>query len=212
MGNDRPVSSILLHVEPAELLQSGRFPADERFSGQAAFAHVGSACRRVRDWIPCVTVTPQPSAATHVRLLAGHAGAGHPVFEVLPARSLDVGVFELVGSPGMVLGCAAGDVLRVGEDGRFEMVQQGANLCVQAYRPGRFTPESFADLEAKVAALDGSAEAPPDLRFIVVTLNRATRLSTIEATMNAWTENTDGAEWWFGTEDRAALDNAPTRA
>jgi len=148
--------------------------------------------------------TPRSSAATHIRLLAGHASAGHPVYEVLPALSRDSGLFELAGSPGMVLGCAAGDVLHVGEDGQFEVVGQGSNLCVQAYRSGHFTPESFAELEGAVSVLEGLTEAPADRRFIVVTLDRSTSLSVIEALMNKWAANTSGAEWWFGTEDRAS--------
>ena len=79
-------------------------------------------CGTIRD----VTHAPHLSATVHIRLLAGHATDGHPVFEVLPALSRDSSLFELVGSPGLVLGCAAGDTLRVGEDGRFEVVQQRA--------------------------------------------------------------------------------------
>ena len=79
-------------------------------------------CGTIRD----VTHAPHLSATVHIRLLASHATDGHPVFEVLPALSRDSSLFELVGSPGLVLGCAAGDTLRVGEDGRFEVVQQRA--------------------------------------------------------------------------------------
>ncbi len=163
-----------------------------------------SPARWVCGTIPGVTHAPRLSATIHIRLLAGHATDGHPVFEVLPVLSRNSSLFELVGSPGLVLGCAAGDIVCVGEDGQFEVVQQGANLCVQAARSGCFTPESFAQLEDAVAALDGLTEAPPDLRFIVVTLDRAIRLSTIEHVMNTWAANTDGGQWWFGTEGRTA--------
>ncbi|MEU1448935.1 hypothetical protein ACFWBS_25935 [Streptomyces mirabilis] len=54
---------------------------------------------------------PNVGADTHIRLLAGHNSIGRPVFEVLPARVLGEHSFELSGSPGLVLGCAAGDVL-----------------------------------------------------------------------------------------------------
>jgi hypothetical protein len=154
--------------------------------------------------IPGVTHASHLSATIHIRLLAGHASGGHPVFEVLPALSRDSGLAELVGSPGLVLGCAAGDVLRVWEDGQFEVVQQGTNLCVQAVRRGCFTPESFAQLKDAVAALDGLVEAPPDLRFIVVTLNCSIGLPAIEDVMNTWAARTDGGQWWFGTEGRIA--------
>ena len=158
--------------------------------------------RRVCGTILGVTHAAHLSATIHVRLLAGHATDGHPVFEVLPALSLDSGLVELVGSPGLTLGCAAGDILRVGEDGQFEVERQGTKLCVQAARRGCFTSESFAQLEAAVAALGGLAEAPPDLRFIVVTLDCSIGLPTIEDIMNTWAANTDGVQWWFGTEGR----------
>ncbi|MGE7439851.1 DUF4265 domain-containing protein [Kitasatospora sp. NPDC001175] len=83
-------------------------------------------------------------ADTHIRLLAGHSSAGQPVFEVLPARTLGADLFELTGSPGLVLGCAAGDVLQVAGDGAFEVTERGANVCVQAYHGGPFSPEELA--------------------------------------------------------------------
>ncbi|MFD9061818.1 DUF4265 domain-containing protein [Kitasatospora purpeofusca] len=146
---------------------------------------------------------PQPSAITHIRLLAGHAGDGHPVFEVLPARPLRSGVFELEGSPGLVLGCAAGDVLRVADDGRFEVVEPGENWCIQVPGLGRLGPESFAALRDAVADLPGLAEAPPDLRFAVVTVGRAVGLPTIERVMDTWAAGLDGVEWWFGNADQS---------
>ncbi|MFJ4678516.1 DUF4265 domain-containing protein [Kitasatospora sp. NPDC088783] len=149
-----------------------------------------------------MTPTPQSPAVVHVRLLAGHASSGRPVFEVLPARPLESGSFELAGSPGLVFGCAAGDVLRVGEEGEFEVVERGGNLCVQAYRQGRFTPESFAELRKAVDALDGLAEAPPDLRFVVVTVSRSVGLPVIEQLMDSWAASGQGIEWWIGNGER----------
>jgi hypothetical protein len=111
---------------------------------------------------------------------------------------MESGLFELVGSPGLVLGCAAGDALRVSEEGQFEVVEQGENLCVQTYRQGRFTPESLAELRKAVGALGGLAEAPPDLRFIVVTVSRSVGLPVIEQLMDTWSASDVGIEWWLG--------------
>ncbi|MFE1440498.1 DUF4265 domain-containing protein [Streptomyces sp. NPDC058739] len=144
--------------------------------------------------------SPSPTT-THVRLLADYASSGQPVFEVLPAVLLEAGLVELAGSPGLVLGCAAGDVLRVAEDGRFEVVRQGGNLCVQAYRQGGFTPELFADLRNAVGQLGGVAEAPPDLGFMVVTVGRAAGPPAIEQAMDNWAAGSEGVEWWFGNGD-----------
>ncbi|MFD4909760.1 DUF4265 domain-containing protein [Kitasatospora purpeofusca] len=125
------------------------------------------------------------------------------MFEVLPACPVRSGFFELEGSPGLVLGCAAGDVLRVADDGHFEVVEQGENWCIQVPGLGRLGPESFAALRDAVADLPGLAEAPPDLRFAVVTVRRAVGLPTIERVMDTWAAGIDGVEWWFGNADQS---------
>lgn len=125
------------------------------------------------------------------------------MFEILPARQVRSDLFELGGSPGLVLGCAAGDVLRVADDGRFEVVEQGGNLCIQTAGHGHFSPESFAELRHAVEELGGLAEAPPDLRFIVVTVVRELGLPAIEQVMDTWVAGIDGVEWWFGNGDQA---------
>jgi len=146
-----------------------------------------------------MTLDGQLPADIHIRLLAGHAATGRPVFEVLPARQRDGGLVELIGSPGLVLGCAAGDVLRVDTDGEFEVLEQGKNLCIQAARLGdHVTPESFAALQAAFAEVGGIAEAPQDLRFVVVTVARSVGLPTIAGIMNAWSADIDRIEWWVG--------------
>ncbi|MGW7366839.1 DUF4265 domain-containing protein [Streptomyces sp. NPDC054841] len=125
------------------------------------------------------------------------------MFEVLPARLVDSGLFELAGSPGLVLGCAAGDVLRVADDGQFEVVEQGENLCIQTAGQGHFSHESFAELRKAVEDLGATAEAPSNLRFIVVTVGRSVGLPAIEQIMDTWVAGIDGVEWWFGNGDRA---------
>ncbi|MFB8267469.1 DUF4265 domain-containing protein [Streptomyces sp. NPDC055955] len=143
-----------------------------------------------------------PIADTHVRLLAGHASSGNPVFEVLPARSLDSGLFELAGSPGLVLGCAAGDVLRVSDDGQFEIRQMGRNFCVQvAPQSGPFTSEALGALTKEFEAVGGMVESPSDRRFIVVTVDRSAGIPAIARVMEAWSLGLGQGEWWFGNAD-----------
>ncbi|MEW1773499.1 DUF4265 domain-containing protein [Streptomyces sp. NPDC086777] len=150
-----------------------------------------------------MTLDPQPLAGTHIRLLAGQAASGRAVHEVLPARAVGADLFEVAGSPGMVLGCAAGDVLRVTDDGQFEVVERGENLCVQAAGLGQLSLESFAELREAVSHLGGMTEAPPDLRFIVVTVARTVGIPAIEQVMDAWAAGIDEVEWWFGNGDHA---------
>lgn len=139
----------------------------------------------------------------HIKLMAGRGSDGSPVFEVLPARSLGGDLFELGGSPGLTLGCAAGDVLRVADDGAFEVAERGENMCVQAYRGAPFTSELLAELTTAVQELGGLVEAPPTRQFIVVTVARAVGESVVEEAMDAWAAGIDQAEWWWAQPDEA---------
>ena len=133
-----------------------------------------------------------PFADTHVS----------PVFELLPARSLSSGLFELAGSPGLVLGCASGDVLRVSDDGQFEVRTVGRNLCVQADpQSGLLTSEALAALTEDFEAVGGLVESPSDRRFIVVTVDRSTGIPVIARLMETWSLGVGQGEWCFGNAD-----------
>jgi hypothetical protein len=41
--------------------------------------------------------------------------------------------YRLMNSPGLALGTAAGDVLAIDADGRFEVVERGRNVCIQLF-------------------------------------------------------------------------------
>jgi hypothetical protein len=49
----------------------------------------------------------------HVRLIAGTAASGEPVYEVVPAVRTSQTEYEILGSPALATGCAAGDRVRV---------------------------------------------------------------------------------------------------
>ncbi|GAB2800107.1 hypothetical protein GCM10027073_35180 [Streptomyces chlorus] len=70
-------------------------------------------------------VTLAHSNHCHVALRAGFASSGLPVFETLPARTVGPGSCELMGGPGMVEGCADGDLLKIGDDGPFQIERRG---------------------------------------------------------------------------------------
>ncbi|QMU76954.1 DUF4265 domain-containing protein [Streptacidiphilus sp. PB12-B1b] len=150
-------------------------------------------------------IDPHSVDACHIRLLAGHGEDGQPVCEVLRALRREADLFVLAGSPGLVLGFAAGDLLRVSDSdsdsGAFESAGQGGNVCVQAFREDGFTREQFADLTDSAGLLDGHAEAPPNLRFIAVKIGRSVGLAAIEQCLNGGAAEVDGVEWWFGNVD-----------
>ncbi|MEW2129191.1 DUF4265 domain-containing protein [Streptomyces sp. NPDC005435] len=143
--------------------------------------------------------SPAPSRHCHVALRVGFAGSGKPVFETLPARVVGPGSYELTGSPGLVEGCAAGDVLKVGADGEFAIERRGPNLCVQAFGEPPFDAGSLESLISAFAPLGGLVEAPADRRFIVVTVPAAAGFPSVEAVMDTWAAGAGvRVEWGFG--------------
>ncbi|MFF4120903.1 DUF4265 domain-containing protein [Streptomyces sp. NPDC001714] len=142
--------------------------------------------------------SPTHSHRCHVALRAGFASSGKPVFETLPARAVGPGSYELLGSPGMVEGCAAGDLLKIDADGLFQVEQRGPNLCIQAFGEPPFAAESLESLIGAFGPLDGLVEAPADRRFIVVTVPAVAGFPAVEAVMEAWAAGESGLlEWGF---------------
>lgn len=71
---------------------------------------------------------------------------GRPVREVVPVQWLGDASMEVAGSPGLVMGCAAGDVLRLEADGQFIIEERGPYECVQAYANPPFSQEAVDTL------------------------------------------------------------------
>lgn len=129
----------------------------------------------------------------HARL-ASTEPDGQIIREAVPVRFLDDDEVEVLGSPGYVIGCAAGDVVRVMPD-RFEMVRVGPNICVQAFSDQPFSPESLDGLGTQFAPLGGFVEAPAHRKFVVVTVPRSAGLPAIEAVMAQFAQRHPGIEW-----------------
>ncbi|WP_399125359.1 DUF4265 domain-containing protein [Streptomyces sp. ITFR-6] len=72
-----------------------------------------------------------------VRLLAGGKTSGEPVFEEVLVKELTApGECRLLASPGLVLGVATEDILRVDSaSGGFDVLTRGGNICIQLYGP-----------------------------------------------------------------------------
>lgn len=142
--------------------------------------------------------SPADSNRCHVALQAGIASSGRPVFETLPARAVGPGSYELLGSPGMVEGCAAGDLLKINADGLFQVERRGPNLCIQAFGEPPFAAESLESLIGAFLSLGGLVEAPADRRFIVVTVPAAAGFPAVEAVMETWAAGVSVlVEWGF---------------
>jgi hypothetical protein len=146
-------------------------------------------------------VTDEPTAFVphddHVRLLAGTDSSGGPVYELIPAALVEPGVYDVVGSPGLACGCAAGDRIRVASDGQFDVIRRGGNLCLVVV-PRR--PAGQGEITALRSAFDrlgGLVEMPANGRFIVITVPIAAGFPAVEEAASAWAASNE-AEWYFG--------------
>src|SRR5699024_267802 len=102
-------------------------------------------------------------AHDHVALLAGVKSNGEPVHELVPARQLADGTWEITGTPALAVGCAVGDHLTVDEDGSFHVVRRGGNLAIVALAPrGRDITEQGKTLQDDLRAVGGLVETHPD--------------------------------------------------
>jgi hypothetical protein len=137
----------------------------------------------------------------HVGLTSDEA-EGRLIREAVPARFLDDGLVEILGSPALVVGCAAGDVLRVGDDGRFEIARRGPNVSVQAFISPAFTPEDVQRLSDALRDLGGIVETPENRRFLVATIPAAAGEPAINAILDEWTAPLTDFYWQYGVADR----------
>jgi hypothetical protein len=133
----------------------------------------------------------------HVRLLAGTASSGQPVYELIPASMVEHGVYDVLASPGLARGCAAGDRIRVADDGSFEVLRRGGNVCLVLYPPAPPPDDGIAALTTAFTQLDGLVEMPVDRRFIVITVPATAGFAAVEDLINSWTAEQD-CPWEYG--------------
>jgi Domain of unknown function (DUF4265) len=146
-------------------------------------------------------VTDEPPASVphsdHVRLLAGVNSSGKPVYELVPAALVEPGLYDVIASPGLASGCAAGDRIRVASDGRFEVIRRGGNLCLVAVPPAPPQPGEIAALRRTFDRLGGLVEMPANGRFIVITVPVAAGFPAVEEAVSAWAARTN-SDWFYG--------------
>lgn len=134
----------------------------------------------------------------HLDMRAGTATSGEPVFETVPVLPLTNDRYRIVGTPALVEGCAADDVIEVDAGGQFRVVERGGNVAIHVYSPNRTVSADQVD-ELRRAFIDsgGLVEAPSDRRFLVVTISVAVGFPRIESIMNGWSAATRNA-WSYG--------------
>ncbi|MFC5744131.1 DUF4265 domain-containing protein [Actinomadura rugatobispora] len=150
-------------------------------------------------------MTSDQTVHDHVKVWAGTKSNGEPVYELVPAERLLEDRYKLVGTPALVLGCAAGDTVSLDESMRVQVLQRGGNVAVQAAPAADFDVSDIDRLRETMISLRGLVEAPADLRFVVVTVPAAVSFPRIESIMDEWA-TTANAQWWYGnvTDDEGA--------
>src|SRR5262245_43464150 len=124
-------------------------------SAPATAAHPARACP-----VPTAVAAAHPTDertrlvnVDTVRLLVETGPSGRPVHEDVPAAR-EGGDWRLKASPGLAMGTAAGDLLRVGQDHAFDVLERGRNIAVHVSAPATARSE-LAALKNKLESMGG---------------------------------------------------------
>lgn len=128
------------------------------------------------------------TSVVEIDLIAGAKSSGEAVYERLPARRLRGEDYELLASPMLVLGVAAGDRISI-RDGRFEVLERSGNVAVQVFGAPAHVVASLREAMSGIGGkLDGQ-----EPRAAVFTVPVSAGFEVIEETLNA-----AGVEWYYG--------------
>lgn len=135
-----------------------------------------------------------------VRLLVETGPSGRPVHEDVPAvREGDD--WRLKASPGLAMGAAAGDLLRVGPDYAFDVLERGRNIAVHVSAPATASGE-LATLQTKIESMGGWCDGVGWARdrsssLSVFTIPFHAGFAQIEATLNEYVSAVPAGEWYY---------------
>ncbi|MEV4319120.1 DUF4265 domain-containing protein [Actinocrispum sp. NPDC049592] len=157
--------------------------------------------------------TDETTSGGTVRLLAGTAPSGRPVFENVPADRTAPDEWTLTASPGMAMGAAAGDVVRVRPDGRFDVLTRAGNIAVHAAGPTSATGQ-FDRLVQAVERLGGRLDGRGYTKdntssMAVFTIPYAAGFEAVEAAFNDYAATVPGGEWYYVNVYDPADDTTP---
>jgi len=117
--------------------------------------------------------------------------------ESVHAEHLGDGLYKLKHSPGFVLGIAAGDTFRIiNDDGRFEVLVRGGNLCVQIFSHKPIV-NCLSELETEIQKMHGVLDGSIS-NGAVFTIPVSAGFEVIENTFNEFVSSHTGMEWFYG--------------
>ena len=133
----------------------------------------------------------------HVGLFEPSNDGDAPASELVPASRVEANDWLIRGTPGLVNGCAAGDLVRVQPDGSFSVIERGGNVAAHVYSSVALPEADLEQLRVALSALGGSVEWPATRRFAVVTVPATAGFPAIEAALASWARARH-VEWYFG--------------
>ncbi len=83
------------------------------------------------------------------------------------------------------------------DDGTFEVLQRGGNLCLRMYPTEPPSDAGIVALTAAFRQLNGLVEMPADRRFIVITVPLAAGFRAVEGAAREWVGDQD-CPWEYG--------------
>ena len=139
---------------------------------------------------------------SHEHVMIEVVDGGRRGGELVPARRLDEGRWELLRSPLYAMSVASGDVVRVSEPdtGKFEIVKRGGNVCVQFYLSeaddADATSRVAKGLEALLRPLGGRVDATT-AGLVSCTVPVSVGFPAIEQVFRRATDQATGAQWQY---------------
>jgi hypothetical protein len=134
------------------------------------------------------------SALSHIELIAGIGPNGVPVVERLQVQVNEQNECQLVRSPAFVKGIASGDVIKLAEQGEFELLRRSGNLAVRVVSKGDIQALSER-LTPQIEQLGGELDSETP-RLLIYSLHVSLGFSSIETLLNNAMDDTSA--WFYG--------------
>ena len=134
-------------------------------------------------------------ASVPLKLVAGRKTTGEPVYEEVLGSPRPGGTFEVLKTPGLVMGIAAGDQIQIGDEpGTFDVVERGGNLAIHVYGPG----SAGRSIESDVGRLGGWWDGGIPDRLTIYTIPVTAGWAAIEDLLNRLARSAGDVEWFYG--------------
>ena len=136
----------------------------------------------------------------YINLFVGKSSTGNKVFEKLPVLKLENNIYQLLISPGLVLGLAKGDQFEYNSTTlEYELVKRSGNLSIQIYKSRDIENlEAYNNLIQDIGNhLNGTLDGDNDDMF-VFTIPVSVGFHKIENLLNNFIEKYPDSEWYYG--------------